>query len=223
MRATIRRKQRWEGYDAIAQTDDAIRYIQRARGEQALPARALLGTAPCALRDRAGAIPRAVSPDAIELRPNVPPAHAAEARAWLAGYYAHCTALDDCVGRLWAALEAKGIDENTIFVFTSDHGDMLGSQGAHEEAAAVGRVDPRALSAALSARVWPAERRLDARLDTPDIMPTLLGLCEIPIPDAVEGLDFSGYLRGGDDPSDGAALLQCPHPFRPVDAGARRS
>ena len=56
-------------------------------------------------------------------------------------------------------------------------------------------------------------RQVDARIDIPDIMPTLLGLCQLEIPDSVEGLDFSAYLCGGEDPSDGAALLSCPHPF----------
>ena len=44
-------------------------------------------------------------------------------------------------------------------------------------------------------------------------MPTLLGLCNLNVPKSVEGLDFSEYLRGGKDPSDGAALLRCPAPF----------
>jgi len=35
----------------------------------------------------------------------------------------------------------------------------------------------------------------------------------VKIPSTVEGLDFSGYLRGGKNPSDGAALITCPHPF----------
>ena len=68
-------------------------------------------------------------PHSIELRPNVPPEMAEEARNWIAGYYAHCTALDDCLGALLQTLEDEGLAENTIFVFTSDHGDMLGSQG----------------------------------------------------------------------------------------------
>ena len=53
----------------------------------------------------------------------------------------------------------------------------------------------------------------DALIDLPDIMPTLLGLCGLPIPATVEGIDFSAHLQGGPDPSDGTALLQCPHPF----------
>jgi arylsulfatase A-like enzyme len=47
----------------------------------------------------------------------------------LHGYYAHITALDEQFGRLLRALEETGQAENTIVVYTSDHGDMLGSQG----------------------------------------------------------------------------------------------
>jgi arylsulfatase A-like enzyme len=54
---------------------------------------------------------------------------------------------------------------------------------------------------------------VDVLIDIPDIMPTVLGLCDISIPETVEGLDFSDYLKGGEDPSDGAALLSCPQPF----------
>ncbi len=63
------------------------------------------------------------------------------------------------------------------------------------------------------ARFGHEGKELDARLDTPDTMPTLLGLCGILIPDTVQGLDYSGYLQGEENPSDGAALLMCPHPF----------
>ena len=44
-------------------------------------------------------------------------------------------------------------------------------------------------------------------------MPTLLGLCRVPIPKTVQGLDYSDCLRGGRDPSDGAALVACIAPF----------
>eukprot|EP01043_Picozoa_sp_COSAG02_P005416 COSAG02_NODE_146_length_33985_cov_263.461695_26_plen_91_part_00 len=46
-----------------------------------------------------------------------------------ARYYAHCTALDDCMGSLCATLDETGLTQNTLLVFFSDHGDMLGSQG----------------------------------------------------------------------------------------------
>ena len=47
----------------------------------------------------------------------------------LSGYYAHVTALDHELGRIQNLLEQKGLMENTVFIYTSDHGDMVGSQG----------------------------------------------------------------------------------------------
>ena len=44
-------------------------------------------------------------------------------------------------------------------------------------------------------------------------MPTLLGLCGVPIPKTVEGLDYSGYIRGGKNPGDGATVILCASPF----------
>lgn len=52
-----------------------------------------------------------------------------QAEKYLHGYYAHIAALDDQFGRLLAALEETGQMANTIIVYTSDHGDQLGSQG----------------------------------------------------------------------------------------------
>ena len=46
-----------------------------------------------------------------------------------AGYYGMITELDEYVGRLVSELEAKGLLEDTIFIYTSDHGEMLGEHG----------------------------------------------------------------------------------------------
>ena len=104
------------------------------------------------------------------------------------------------------------MEQETVFLFFSDHGDMLGSQG----------MDKKQKPYEESIRVpfllrYPGMgadgRQLDALIDLPDIMPTLLGLCDLPIPSTVEGIDFSEYLQGGSDPSDGTALLQSPIPL----------
>lgn len=210
----------WEGYDAIEQTEDVRAYLrgrnQRVNGGNSDtpfllllswgPPHAPYETAPPEYR-------KLYSPDDIELRPNVPPEMARQAREWIAGYYAHCTALDDCLGRLLQTLEEEGLAENTIFVFTSDHGDMLGSQGEVKKQ----RPWEESIRVPFLLR-WPRRFGLqglaiDALLDTPDILPTLLSLCEIPIPGTVEGKDFSVAIEGGPDPSGGAALIYCPHPF----------
>lgn len=60
-----------------------------------------------------------------------------------AGYYGLCNFLDDCIGKVLAALEAAGLADETRIVYTSDHGDNLGARGLwgksnmYEEAAAV--------------------------------------------------------------------------------------
>ena len=207
------KKQCWEQYDAQAQTRDAQHYIRTYQNDNPFllvlswgPPHAPYETAPPTYQ-------ALYQPENIALRPNVPPNKATDAAQWLAGYYAHCTALDDCMGTLLQTLDETGLADDTIFLFFSDHGDMLGSQG----------LDKKQKPWEESIRVpfllrYPSlygnqGRQVDARIDIPDIMPTLLGLCNLTIPDSVEGLDFSSYLQGGNDPSDGAALLSCPHPF----------
>jgi arylsulfatase A-like enzyme len=207
-------KLQWEGYDAIAQTRDAQRYLEdRAKSGRPFLLCLMWGP-PHNPYETAPAKYKAMYPaEKIQLRGNVPPAAQAEARRNLAGYYAHCAALDDCVGDLLATLQAAGLAENTIVVFTSDHGDMLASQNAYrkqrpyEESARVPMLFrlPRALGL--------GPRRVDATMNTEDLMPTLLGLCDVPVPRSVDGFDFTAYLRGGDDPSGGAALIQCVSPF----------
>ena len=207
-------KRWWPGYDAEAQTEDAMHFIQsRARGRAPFllvlswgPPHEPYHTAPDRFR-------RLYQPDRLHLRPNVPAALAQDARRDLAGYYAHCTALDECFGKLWKACKTAGIEEDTLLIFTSDHGDMLYSHGSQK------KQQPWEESARVPLLLhWPARwgrkgTSLPAPMQTEDILPTMLGLCGIPIPKSIEGRDFSGYLMGGPDPSGGAALISCPAPF----------
>lgn len=207
-------KLEWKGYDAIAQTKDAERYL-RDHAHSGRPFCLYLSwgpphnpyqTAPAKYRALYHA-------DDIRLRPNVPAATRRRARYDAAGYYAHCSALDACVGSLMQTLRETGLAANTIVIFTADHGDLLGSHGQFN------KQQPYDESIRVPLLIhWPdglgrRSRRLDALINTEDIMPTLLGLCRVPIPASVEGIDYSGYLRGGRNPSDGAALISCAAPF----------
>ena len=212
----------WEGYDAKAQTHCAIEYLRQYDSDKPFllvlswgPPHNPYGTAPARYRAM-------YEPDRLTLRPNVREGQwlpdirgtMEKIRADLAGYYAHCSALDDCVGAILEALAGNGLADDTIFVFTSDHGDMLGSQGLWRKQVPYDE----------SIRVpfllrWPGGlgrdgRRADALIDAPDLMPTLLGLCGLEIPPAVEGRDLSPAARGepcqGDDE---AAVLTCVAPF----------
>lgn len=208
-------KLKWEGYDAIAQTRDAQQYITDHAKPGSKPFLLWLAwgpphnpyeTAPEKYRAK-------YSADKIQLRANVPPEMQKVARAWLTGYYAHCTALDDCVADLLQTLKETGLDKNTIIVFTADHGDMLGShaqqrkQRPWDESARV----PMLFRVPESLGIKP--RRVEGTINTEDVMPTLLSLCGRAIPRSVEGYDFTGYLRGGPDPSGGATVIRCTSPF----------
>lgn len=50
-------------------------------------------------------------------------------RKAVAAYYGLCTFLDDQIGHLLQALEETGLAENTLIIYTSDHGDTLGNHG----------------------------------------------------------------------------------------------
>lgn len=209
----------WDGYDVFAQTADAQAYIESQSEETPFmlvlswgPPHNPYQTAPQAYRDM-------YDPQEIQLRPNVPPEMAQDAREWLAGYYAHCSAIDRSVGDIIRTLDKCGLRDNTALVFASDHGDMLGSQGWTRKQ----KPWDESIRAPFLLR-YPAKYGRDAReaepfLNAHDIMPTLLGVCDLPIPETVEGRDFSAALDGETVESD-AALLACFHPFgewsRPV-------
>ncbi len=209
----------WEGYDAIAQTRDAQRYIAERcadAGRREQPFLLVLSWGPphAPYRTAPKAYQALYDPAEIVLRPNVPESPSQSSLMEdLAGYYAHCTALDACMGDLLQTLRACGIEEETIVVFTSDHGDMLGSHDRFKKQQPWDESIRVPFLLRYPALLGRDGRALDALIDAPDIMPTLLGLCGLPIPGSVEGLDYSGYVQGGPDPSDGAALLMCPQPF----------
>jgi arylsulfatase A-like enzyme len=209
-------KLKWEGYDAIAQTKEAQHFL-RAQAKTNMARPFLLWLAwgpPHNPYETAPTNYRAMYvPDGIKLHPNVPASAQGTAREELAGYYAHCTALDDCFGDLLRTLEETGLATNTIVVFTSDHGAMLWSQHQQrkqrpwEESARV----PMLFRVPASRGIQP--QRVAAPLNSEDVMPTLLGLCGLAVPKSVEGFDFSGAMRGGSDPSGGATIVRCVSPF----------
>jgi arylsulfatase A-like enzyme len=208
-------KLQWAGYDAAAQTADAIKYIEaHAKGEKPFmlclwwgPPHNPYQTAPAKFKAM-------YDPATLQLRPNVPKAYEDAARKDLAGYYAHCSALDEYVGDLMASLKSAGVDENTIVIFSSDHGDMLFSNGFNRKQKPWDESIRVPMLWHYPAGLGATGKKLDALVASEDVMPTLLGLCGVAIPKSVEGLDYSGYLKGGASPNrDNAALISCVAPF----------
>jgi arylsulfatase A-like enzyme len=209
----IPERQRWQGYDAEAQTRLACEYL-RGR-DPGKPFALLLSWAPP--HDPYQTAPAEYrahyDPTRIVLRPNVPDSCAAQAREWLAGYYAHIEALDTYFGWLLETLRQTRGEEQTVVVFTSDHGDMLGSQGTWkkqkpwEESLCI----PFLLR--YPERYGRTPRQADACLSTEDVMPTLLGLCGVEVPPTVQGVAAAAALDGVAVAGPDSALLACHFPF----------
>ncbi|MBI1336105.1 MAG: sulfatase-like hydrolase/transferase [Phycisphaera sp.] len=208
-------KRTWEGYDAYAQTKDAQSYIQdHAGGDK--PFLLFIGfggphfphhTAPQELQ-------ALYPPDKLTLRPNVPPEEQEHTRKELQGYYAHCTAIDRCVGDLYKTIEEAGVADDTIFIFTSDHGDMHGSHGKSSHRKQVPWDESACVPfLCLYPKIHEGPRKVTTPINILDILPSLLALCEIPIPDTVEGEDLSPQFKGVDTDKDRAALIMSVVPF----------
>ncbi len=114
-------------------------------------------------------------------------------------YMAMVSACDSAFGRLIDQLKKQGVYDDTLTVFTSDHGDMLGSHGAQK---------PKQYPQDYSLRVplvmhWPghvpAGGTSDLLIGAIDMMPTILGLLGLPIPAAVQGANLSRAILDGDD------------------------
>jgi arylsulfatase A-like enzyme len=146
-------------------------------------------------------------PDQLRLRPNVPERAEAAARKDLAGYYGLCTAADANLGRLFQALDERGLARDTIVVFTSDHGHMMGSQGLDgfdvpfEESVRIPLLIryPRRIKAGTE-DVAP--------VSNVDFAPTLLSLCGTKLPRGMQGFNHAESWTGGRKSPPGAIFAE---------------
>jgi arylsulfatase A-like enzyme len=206
----------WKGYDAFAQTEDAQAYIrEHAKGGKPFLLVVSYGP-PHFPHHTAPPEYKALYPaDSIQLRPNVPDALKQAVQREAQGYYGHCTALDRCVGDLLKTLGETGAAKDTVFIFTSDHGEMLGSQG--QPPCEKQRPWDESILVPFLARFPTATgfkgRSVRTPINTPDILPTLLSLAGIGIPATVEGSDLSRFIRSPASEEDRAALFMSVSPF----------
>ncbi len=105
--------------------------------------------------------------------------------------------LDHCVGQIVAELKAQGIYDETLIVFTSDHGEMLGSHCLwqkmcmYEESART----PLSFKFPKSSGVKP--RHDNTLVSAIDVFPTLGEALELPVPAGVSGQSLMPAVRGG--------------------------
>ena len=113
-------------------------------------------------------------------------------------FYAMSTHVDHQIRAVVGLLKEQGILDNTILMFTSDHGDMLGNHGMYNKMTFYegSTKIPMVLSPTPEqVKRTGFNKRDDRMVAQADIMPTLLDLCDIPIPESVEGLSMVGEER----------------------------
>jgi arylsulfatase A-like enzyme len=156
---------------------------------------------------------RLYDPARLAMRKNWRQAAGAPGPAEIAQYYGMITAIDDQVGRMLTLLDKLSLAEDTIVLFSSDHGDMLGSHGLRlkrkpwEESIRVPAIlrYPRVISKG---------RRTGAFFTHVDFAPTLLGLCGLKPHPGMQGVDLAAHIRAGRGAAHGEAFFQIFGPYR---------
>lgn len=131
----------------------------------------------------------------------------ANLESWRRNYYAMTTNLDWNFGRIMKYLEDNGLADNTIVVFSSDHGEMFGAHGRraknifYDEAARI----PFLIR-------WPghvpAGMTSDACVSAVDYAPTFLGLLGLPVPSRMEGMNLAHLPLNQAGPEPECVLMQ---------------
>ena len=196
------------------ETDLAIKYIKNEKKnyrDPSQPFALMVSMNPphmpyAAVKDRYKAIYADIPLEDLIQRPNIP----AEGTKWgdyyrkhIRNYYAMITGVDEQFGRILTVLEETGLEDNTIVLFSSDHGNCL---GIHDQISKNNHYE-ESMRIPLIIR-WPGKisaRQDNLLISTPDVFPSLLGLLGLTeeISNDIGGTDYSPiFLTGeGERPS----------------------
>lgn len=226
----------WPGYDADSQTDAATDFIRGRDKDKPFfltlswgpphdpyiaPKKYMDRVDPAKIKLRANVASSAVADELLENpRFNIPDfvedykqqslatlKDESKIRENLAAYLAATLALDDYLGRLYQALEDEDILNDSLIIFTSDHGDHLGSHRLwgkntpYEESIHIPFMMryPKRIAPGLVS---------DALLEPVDVMPTVLGMVGVKCP-KVDGEDRSRVVLGQEQDQREASLIMC--------------
>jgi arylsulfatase A-like enzyme len=198
-----------KGYNAIGMTDQALDFVrQHAGGEK--PFLMMLSINPPHWRwdDAPEEFVKLYPEDQLAYRPNVTQERYKQDKERLhyQHYHAHITAVDRELGRITDALKELGIEDNTVLIYTSDHGSSFGSNGVGSK----GNPFDEAVRVPMMVR-WPgrveAGRIADHNIGTMDLNPTLCGLAGLKAPPQCGGQDFSPIILGRPGPDPASQLI----------------
>ncbi|WP_240795478.1 arylsulfatase [Aquibacillus halophilus] len=131
----------------------------------------------------------------VTLKGNVPDQRFKRAQA---AYYALITQIDYQIGRFKNAMEEYGVLDNTVIMFVSDHGELLGDHCYFRKALPYqGSVRvPFILSDPGDLLQLHQNEKINNPVELRDIMPTLLDIANVPVPDTVDGQSVLSLCKG---------------------------
>ena len=130
-----------------------------------------------------------------------------ECRRMRSNYYGCVSLVDGMVGRILGALDDAGLREETIVVFTSDHGEMVGTHG-HVEMRSPYEESSRVPLLVRAPWLSESQRRVGGNFSQIDFVPTLLDLLGQSVPEHLPGESRADVLRGDDDLNDIDVVIQ---------------
>lgn len=190
-----------EKWSAEYETDQALKYMER-QTVQARPFALFLSYNPPHL-------PYELVPDRyydrfrdreVSYRENVPAGFrekGGKLETITRQYFAAVNGIDEQFGRILAFLKDNGMEENTLVVLSADHGEMLGSHGLMSKNVWYEESIHIPLMMRQKGRIKPGDN--ETLFASPDHMPTLLELLELPVPETCQGWSHAnGMLQGAD-------------------------
>ena len=122
----------------------------------------------------------------------------ADIRRVIAMYYGMNTYIDHEIGRLLHRVDALGLRERTLILYTSDHGDYMGEHGMIRKSKALYDCLMRIPLVVSWPGRLPEGLRRDEFVETADLMPTVLNALDLAQPEGIQGRSFLSLLDGGD-------------------------
>ena len=205
-----------EGYSSDALTDLVVEYLQNYDGEE--PLFLVVSYNPPHFPFEVPEKWKRFNEYELDVRPNF--SEKPIMRERLALYYAMIENLDWNIGRIEDTVQqTPAFKDNTLSVYFSDHGEFIGSHGwegrkelPHEESVRIPAIFhwPQQI---------PARGNINGMFSLVDLLPTTLGLLNIPTPSYCQGYDYTEHLVNGDDPERPSEVLleMCGNPRHSLD------
>ncbi len=114
---------------------------------------------------------------------------------WVANYYGFVTMIDAQIGRILDGLTALGLDENTVVIFTTDHGDHCGAHGGIHDKSSMMYQETYHIPMIAHIPGKDAPNHVSQPVTNVDILPTCLDIAGIEVDRNLDGRSFASLIE----------------------------